>query len=403
MQTSSCPLPAQGTWPGCSHSGCRGSWERGTTGRPGSSSSQGSWVLCPAWRAHARMGPLSVLLRCRWVLALCVAVTVSFSLSVMWRLQSHSPLPVESPSFAGTVAASEPGIRWPCSLPARVGNSSPDALVMDATQCQALGRNLTKGAFPVRSDKGWPLRQLQLLQSCPWAHNASVLDQYREELGRCCNASANLVLTFNNTLLGSHIIYDGQQAKKLQVKEELQEMLPQDSPFHNAPYERCAVVGSGGILRNSSCGSEIDHAQFIIRFNMPPLGFAEDVGTKSSAVTMNPSILHARFRSLNHHRGPFVEAVGAYRAPLLLIPAFSFTGYMQVSLRAFYALQEFHSPTHVLFMNPKYLAGLDRGWRSHYYDNRLPTPNVHNMPDEFIRYLGLHLQGALRLHVGRCR
>ncbi|CAM4709729.1 unnamed protein product, partial [Caretta caretta] len=63
----------------------------------------------------------------------------------------------------------------------------------------------------------------------------------------------------------------------------------QGSPFQDAPYECCAVAGSGGILRNSSCGPEIDRAQVVIRFNLPPMGFADDVGTKSSVVAMNPS------------------------------------------------------------------------------------------------------------------
>ncbi|XP_026517723.1 alpha-2,8-sialyltransferase 8F-like, partial [Terrapene carolina triunguis] len=113
-------------------------------------------------------------------------------------------------------------------------------------------------------DQGWILRQLKLVQSCPWAHNASALDQYREQLGGCCNASAKLVLTWDNTPLGSQIVYDAQRDKKHPVKEELLEMLPQVSPFQGAPYECCAVVGNGGILRNSSCGPEIDRAQFII-------------------------------------------------------------------------------------------------------------------------------------------
>uniref|UniRef100_A0A674IC23 ST8 alpha-N-acetyl-neuraminide alpha-2,8-sialyltransferase 6 n=1 Tax=Terrapene triunguis TaxID=2587831 RepID=A0A674IC23_9SAUR len=267
------------------------------------------------------------------------------------------------------------------------------------------------------------LRQLKLVQSCPWAHNASALGQYRypppqcpapllplppplcplpppmlpqmppslplhalpqpplssalcclrlphpaaphpspphrEQLRGCCNASAKLVLTRDNTPLGSQIVYDGEPAKKYPVKEELLEMLPQ-----GAPYECCAVVGNGGILRNSSCGPEIDRAQFVIRFNLPPMDFADDVGTKSSIVTMNPSILHARFRGLSRWRRPFAEAVGTYGAPLLLIPAFSFAAYTAVSSQALYTLEDFGSPARAVFMNPEYLAGLDGHWRS---------------------------------------
>uniref|UniRef100_A0A674JHW9 ST8 alpha-N-acetyl-neuraminide alpha-2,8-sialyltransferase 6 n=1 Tax=Terrapene triunguis TaxID=2587831 RepID=A0A674JHW9_9SAUR len=229
---------------------------------------------------------------------------------------------------------------------------------------------------------------------------------------------------------------------------------PQGSPFQGAPYDSCAVVGNGGILHNSGCGPEIDRAQFVIRFNLPPMGFSEHVGTKSSVITVNPSILVLRyrrgggeFRGLSRWRRPFVEAMGTYGAPLLLIPAFSFIGFTAVSSQALYTLEDFGSLARAVFMNPEYLAGLDGHWHRrglrakrlssgfmlvnaalelcqhltlygfwpfptdpegrplshHYYDNQPSKPGVHAMPDEFTRYLGMHLQGALRLHLGRCQ
>ncbi|CAM4637234.1 unnamed protein product, partial [Lepidochelys kempii] len=39
----------------------------------------------------------------------------------------------------------------------------------------------------------------------------------------------------------------------------------QGLPVSGHPYECCTVVGSGGILRNSSCGPEIDRAPVVIR------------------------------------------------------------------------------------------------------------------------------------------
>uniref|UniRef100_A0A8C3FUH8 Uncharacterized protein n=1 Tax=Chrysemys picta bellii TaxID=8478 RepID=A0A8C3FUH8_CHRPI len=324
-----------------------------------------------------------------------------------------------------------------------------------------------------RLHEAWIWRRLKLMQSCPWAYNARALGRYRypppplyspqrpavpqtpsppphvtpslprrEQLGHCCNASADLVLTRDNTPLGSRIVCDGQPAKKLLVQEALLEILPQGSPFQGAPYDSCAVVGNGGILHNSGCGPEIDRAQFVIRFNLPPMGFAEDVGTKSSVITVNPSIL-----VLRRWRRPFAEAMGTYGAPLLLIPAFSFISFAAVSSQALYTLEDFGSPARAVFMNPEYLAGLDGHWHRrglrakrlssgfmlvnaalelcqhltlygfwpfptdpegrplpyHYYDKQTPKPGVHAMPDEFTRYLGMHLQGALRLHLGRCQ
>ncbi|XP_053861103.1 alpha-2,8-sialyltransferase 8E-like [Malaclemys terrapin pileata] len=387
------------------------------------------------------VGPPRMLRRRSWALVLCVSI--SFSFSVLWKLQSRvSQLKIVL--AAGKGARRDP--KHPCRPMDQNRSPIPEAPVMGAEQCRGLVQNWSAGTLPARLDQGWILRQLKLVQRCPWVHNASALGQYREQLGSCCNASDDLVLTQNNTQLGSQIVYDAQRNKKHPVKEELLEMLPQVSPFQGAPYECCAVVGNGGILRNSGCGPEIDHAQFVIRFNLPPMDFADDVGTKSSVVTMNPSILHARFRGLSRWRRPFAEVVGAYGAPLLLIPAFSFVGQSTVSFQALYTLEDFGSPARAIFMNPEYLARLDGHWRSrglrakrlssgfmlvnaalelcqhltlygfwpfptdpegrllphHYYDNQPPKPGVHTMPDEFTRYVGMHMQGALRLHLGRC-
>ncbi|KAL8176387.1 UNVERIFIED_CONTAM: hypothetical protein K2H54_033189, partial [Gekko kuhli] len=147
--------------------------------------------------------------------------------------------------------------------------------------------------LPLQKPKKEILAHLLLTQECPWQSNATAVGRYRAELGRCCNASYWLAITKKNTPLGSNILMDGHKGKKLPVKAELRDLLPKRSPISNILYDRCAVVGNGGILRNSSCGQEIDQADLIVRFNLPPMNYSEDVGTKTSLVTINPSILHA--------------------------------------------------------------------------------------------------------------
>ncbi|KAA0706470.1 Alpha-2,8-sialyltransferase 8E [Triplophysa tibetana] len=72
------------------------------------------------------------------------------------------------------------------------------------------------------------------------------------------------------------------------IDEKLHNMFPEDLPWTSGSLGHCAVVGSGGILQNSSCGPEIDSADFVIRFNLAPIN-ESDVGVKTNLVTINPS------------------------------------------------------------------------------------------------------------------
>ncbi|XP_053933997.1 alpha-2,8-sialyltransferase 8E-like [Cuculus canorus] len=322
-------------------------------------------------------------------------------------------------------------------------NDRPHIKVPEAELCQELLSNVTQ---PQKVSEHWSLRHVKLMQSCRWTFNASALAQYRTQLGHYCNASAWLAVTQENTPLGSKIVFDGYRSKSLKVSSGLLEILPEKSPFQDLLYKTCAVVGNGGILRNSSCGSQIDGYQFVIRFNLPSADFPEDVGRKSSIVTVNPSILHKRFHGLNGRRLPFVEAAASYGKTWFFIPAFSYPGNSEASYRAFYALQDSESQSHVFFFHPQYLSALSKYWHDrgfhtyrlssgfmlvnaalelcehitlygfwpfslhpdghalphHYYDNVLPNQRIHIMPREFAYYVDMHFQGVLRLHVGRC-
>lgn len=154
-----------------------------------------------------------------------------------------------------------------------------------------------------------------------------------------------------------------------------------------------------------------------------------------------------RYNALMGRRRPFVESLRSYRDSMLLIPAFSFGHNTPVSLRAFYTIEDFESPTQPIFFNPDYLQSLAVFWRSqglrtvrlstgiimaslalelcsdvhlygfwpfsfhpqghhnltnHYYDNRQTKMKFHAMPSEFEFLLRLHSRGVLRLHLGYC-
>ncbi|CAN0301413.1 unnamed protein product [Lampetra fluviatilis] len=135
-------------------------------------------------------------------------------------------------------------------------------------------------------------------------------------------------------------------------------------PERSGRYARCAVVGNGGILANSSCGSQIDSADFVIRCNIPPVGgdFQDDVGSKTDIVTSNPSIFINRFESLIGRRKEFIRKMSSYGSSILLIPAFTVSAFTSLAYRAIFTLDDFESQQRVAFFNPSYMRAISRFW-----------------------------------------
>ncbi|XP_073419030.1 alpha-2,8-sialyltransferase 8F-like [Dendrobates tinctorius] len=286
---------------------------------------------------------------------------------------------------------------------------------------------------------------INALQGCPWKANQTERYLKRLQFRACCNASRTLMMTQENTAIGQIVQYDAEKRSKKNITESLYKLFPETSPF-TKPIRSCAVVGNGGILKSSLCGADIDQADFVFRLNLPPLNWTQDVGTKTDIVSANPSILIDKYSSLREQRKPFINMVKAYGSALILLPAFSFAMNTEVSLRTLYSFEDFGMKNRVVFFNPQYLRSLTSYWKGiglkfqrmssgllmasaafeicekvtlygfwpfsedlegtvilhHYYDNKLPKPGVHSMPEEFYQYLLMHSQGALKLQLGQC-
>ncbi|XP_077117689.1 alpha-2,8-sialyltransferase 8E-like [Ranitomeya variabilis] len=285
---------------------------------------------------------------------------------------------------------------------------------------------------------------INALQGCPWIANQTERYLKRSQFRTCCNASRTLIMTQENSAVGQIIQYDAEKRSK-NITESLYKLFPETSPF-TKPIRSCAVVGNGGILKSSLCGADIDQADFVFRLNLAPLNWTQDVGTKTDIVSANPSILIDKYKSLREQRKPFIDMVKAYDSALILLPAFSFRMNTEVSLRTLYSLEDFDMNNRVIFFNPQYIRSLSSYWKGiglkfrrmssglmlasaafevceqvtlygfwpfsedldgttilhHYYDNRLPSPGVHSMPEEFYQYLLMHSQGSLKLQLGQC-
>ncbi|XP_069483024.1 alpha-2,8-sialyltransferase 8E isoform X2 [Ambystoma mexicanum] len=267
-------------------------------------------------------------------------------------------------------------------------------------------------------------------------------------LSRCCNAPAFLFTTQKNTPLGTKLKYEVDTSGLFHISPEIFRIFPKDMPYYRSQFKKCAVVGNGGILKNSRCGREIDNADFVFRCNLPPISekYVLDVGLKTDIVTINPSILMERFHKLEKWRRPFFEVLQAYENASVLMPAFYNTRNTDVSIRVKYVLDDFESQQAVYYFHPQYLINVSRFWLTqgvrakrissglilvttalelceevhlfgfwgfpmnpsgifithHYYDNVKPRPGFHAMPTEIFNFLRMHSKGILRVHTGTC-
>ncbi|RXN38124.1 alpha-2,8-sialyltransferase 8E-like protein [Labeo rohita] len=272
-------------------------------------------------------------------------------------------------------------------------------------------------------------QELNDFLNCPYKPNKTKQELNRMRLQYCCNATGSLYFTKRNTAVNQTIPYETSI----------------DFPWSGRRLGRCAVVGSGGILKNSSCGREIDSADYVIRFNLAYVNDS-DVGLKTDLITINPTQIQREFKNLKKNPDPLVKRVSVYGNASLAMPAFAYTFCTALSVSVLKVLHPVRPQQPVVFFNPTYLRTLDRFWKSrglkevrlssgfilistalelcenvhvygfwpfgndlqdnpvpyHYYDQLSPHRYMHAMPEEFVRLLQLHSKGALTLHLQPC-
>ncbi|XP_072228235.1 alpha-2,8-sialyltransferase 8E isoform X3 [Leuresthes tenuis] len=286
------------------------------------------------------------------------------------------------------------------------------------------------------------------LQVCRWEQNKEETSNFKMSLSRCCNAPSFLFTTKRNTPAGTKLRYEVDTSGILPITTEVFKMFPDDMPYSKSQYKKCAVIGNGGIIKNSKCGKEIDSADFVFRCNIPPINdkYSADVGTKTDLVTINPSIITERFQKLEKWRRPFYEVLQNYENSSVVLPAFYNTRNTDVSFRVKYMLDDFDSQRGVFFFHPQYLLNVQRFWAvqgvrakrlssglmlvtaalelceevhlygfwafpmnpsgifitHHYYDNVKPRPGFHAMPHEIFNFLHMHTRGIINVHTEQC-
>ncbi|XP_031795767.1 alpha-2,8-sialyltransferase 8F isoform X1 [Sarcophilus harrisii] len=337
------------------------------------------------------------------------------------------------PAALATNSSTNLGIKKPLHLP---------------PECKSLQDTLLSSFMKKkRYSEDYYLEIITNVQNCRWQRQPEEYKKFRSKLVSCCDATHNLVISQNNTPLGSNISYEAERAS-FPIEKGIFRMLPVSQPFVGRPFNQCAVVGNGGILRDSICGAEIDKSDFVFRCNLPPItgNISRDVGNKTNLVTVNPSIIGRKYGELNGNKSAFVNSIATYGEAFLILPAFSFRRNTDISLDVYHTLHGFKAKQKAIFFHPKYLKSLAQFWRTkgvhafrlssglmitsaaielcenvklygfwpfskttndtpinhHYYDNELPKPGFHAMPIEYREILQLHGKGVLKLQFSKC-
>ncbi|XP_062403123.1 alpha-2,8-sialyltransferase 8B isoform X1 [Sardina pilchardus] len=286
-----------------------------------------------------------------------------------------------------------------------------------------------------------------------WTFNRTLSNMIRKNILKFLDPEKDISILKGTLKPGDVIHYVFDRQSTMNVSENLYSLLPTASPMKNQHHKRCAIVGNSGILLNSSCGSEIDSYDFVIRCNLAPVDeFSADVGHRTSLVTMNPSVVQRAFQDLSSEewRQRFIRRLQDLSGSVLWIPAFMAKGGEErvewairlilthtvnvrtafPSLRLLHAVRGYWLTNQVQIKRPTtgllmytmatrfcdeiHLYGFwpfhrdhqGKRVKYHYYDTLTyqftSRASPHTMPLEFRTLSSLHRQGALRLHTSAC-
>ncbi|MCI4386816.1 hypothetical protein PGIGA_G00067000, partial [Pangasianodon gigas] len=152
--------------------------------------------------------------------------------------------------------------------PARIGRkryleSSNGPLLYNTTTCRELRQEITDIKVLSMVKTSELFERWKNLQACSWEQNKEETSNFKISLSRCCNAPSFLFTTQRNTPSSTKLRYEVDTSGILHISPEIFKMFPEDMPYSKSQFKKCAVIGNGGIIKNSKCGKEIDSADFV--------------------------------------------------------------------------------------------------------------------------------------------
>ncbi|XP_006817395.1 alpha-N-acetylneuraminide alpha-2,8-sialyltransferase-like [Saccoglossus kowalevskii] len=276
-----------------------------------------------------------------------------------------------------------------------------------------------------------------------WELNKTRLRGIRHDLTNL-NGSY-FIFTQSNTKLGRKY-YNSFLKSPVVINRPQLRLLPETSPFSETTlFKSCAIVGNGGILKNSHCGNEIDSSDFVMRSNLQPIKhFTNDAGMKSSLVTINPSIIYNRFNLFDTpgNESNFLQALEEYQQYFLWIPnsyvvnnslSFETASIIRQTIRQqllladaiyFRKLQRYWKTKKMLSTGMSLVSigiclceeiNLYGFWPFQIDSNGEPLPmhytddiawstyhHNHDYDSEFQLLINLHRSGVIKLHINQC-
>ncbi|XP_070567772.1 alpha-N-acetylneuraminide alpha-2,8-sialyltransferase-like isoform X2 [Ptychodera flava] len=287
-----------------------------------------------------------------------------------------------------------------------------------------------------------------------WTFNATAAEGFRLLAENGCNTSGTFLVTKRNLKINDTLPYNAEEDRQWTVTSDVLNRLPQDSPYKWNSFKKCSIVGSSGILLGSKCGNEIDSSDFVVRYNFAKIrNFEDDVGSKTSLMTCNPSVFEKNYYGLTENTTEQFrkDVLTEYGNTTIYIPAFANRLGNQLAFRAQDALNS--TSVRILFPNPLHMISVKSFWKLrgvgglhpssglllfttvlslcqeinlygywpftvdaygtpvyyHYFDTPDAVHRIarlqgryHNMPAELMSMINLHNRGIIRLHYGQC-
>ncbi|XP_006817398.1 alpha-2,8-sialyltransferase 8E-like [Saccoglossus kowalevskii] len=276
-----------------------------------------------------------------------------------------------------------------------------------------------------------------------WEQNKTRAEVIRNDLNQM-NGS-DFIFTQENSPVG-RMYYNTYHRRAAKIDGSRRKLLPKVSPFSNTTlFRTCAVIGNGGVLKNSGCGKDIDSFDFVFRSNLQPIkNYSTDAGMKTNMTSLNPSVIKLRFHHLKkqEHKTDLLKALKEYEGYLLWIPN-SATITTTMAFKAAKIIQE-DTRLQILLVDADHCRHFGKYWQikriistgmilvniaislceeihvygfwpfrmdvrgnpllMHYTDDLKWSSYhyVHDYSREFTLLTKLHFDGVIKLHVNQC-